>query len=368
MSDKNISKSKQKRMELEKLRRKQDSDQFFKASISILIPVAIIAIAVIIVGLSRKKDEFDYGKYLNKDGTIKNIDIDEYVSNDYEKISIKKADIVPTDEVINGAIESLLKENATLDTTSEKLSKEGDTLNILFTSYLDGNVYGTVTKEQGGADILIDYEGGMAKEFYDALKGHKAGDTFETNVTYPTDYSVEDIAGKTLKYDITVNGIYVEPELNDDFVKKYASEYGSSVEELKTYYYDIYYKSNLSNAIKEQIRNYVIVKKVPTDYVNHLIKIIQRDYGDDVDAASMGEMIKQTAVNQAKEHLVYQAIYEKAGLTNTEDEVKTFLLENGLDDKSYDSYVSAYGKKYIAQMALEGRVLQYLENTVNIIE
>jgi trigger factor len=57
--------------------------------------------------------------------------------------------------------------------------------------------------------------------FDEALIGLNAGDRKSFDVTYPDDYAIQELAGTTVKYDVTVKGVRkrVVPELDDEFAK-----------------------------------------------------------------------------------------------------------------------------------------------------
>jgi hypothetical protein len=80
---------------------------------------------------------------------------------------------------------------------------EGDTVNIDYTGYLDGEAFdgGTAT----GYNLTIGsntFVGG----FEDALIGHKPGETFDISVTFPETYSLnEDLAGAETIFTVTIN-------------------------------------------------------------------------------------------------------------------------------------------------------------------
>lgn len=57
--------------------------------------------------------------------------------------------------------------------------------------------------------------------FSDALRGAMPDEVRDAEITYPSDYAAERLAGKTVKFAITLNQIRLRelPELNDDFAK-----------------------------------------------------------------------------------------------------------------------------------------------------
>ena len=68
-----------------------------------------------------------------------------------------------------------------------------------------------------GNIVHIDYEG-----LLDGILGHKGGEEFEINVTFPVRYHVKDLAGKPVVFKIKLIDVCVRqlPALNSDFAKK----------------------------------------------------------------------------------------------------------------------------------------------------
>jgi trigger factor len=73
----------------------------------------------------------------------------------------------------------------------------------------------------------------IVKEFKEALMDLKIGDEKYAKIEYPSDYSSEILAGKTVTFKIRVVGIKEKelPDLNDDFAKDVGAE---NLENLKT--------------------------------------------------------------------------------------------------------------------------------------
>jgi len=77
--------------------------------------------------------------------------------------------------------------------------------------------------ELGAAQVL--------PEFNQQLQGAKAGDVRQIPVSYAADYSVKELAGKTVTFQVTVKSVQEKklPELNDEFATK-VSEYQTAQE------------------------------------------------------------------------------------------------------------------------------------------
>src|SRR5262249_49669593 len=72
-------------------------------------------------------------------------------------------------------------------------------------------------------DVLVDIGGAnTVKEFSENLRGAKAGEEREFNVTYAEDFNDQRLAGQVVRYKASIKGIKkkVVPELNDAFAKE----------------------------------------------------------------------------------------------------------------------------------------------------
>lgn len=104
------------------------------------------------------------------------------------------------------------------------------------------------TKIAAGHSVMIDFEGklggetipdataknflmeigapGSIEEFQDGLKGLKAGDSKQIDVTYPADYKNPKVAGQKVSYGVTVHEVKkkIVPELTDEIAKDFQAE------------------------------------------------------------------------------------------------------------------------------------------------
>lgn len=130
---------------------------------------------------------------------------------------VKAADI---DEMIK----KLQTQNMSWKSVS-RAAKKGDKLRIDF----DGSVDGTPIEHGKSTDFSIELGSGqMIPGFEDALIGHKSGESFPIEVTFPKDYHEDKLAGKRAKFDIVVHEIEegTLPELDAEFVKTYGVSSG----------------------------------------------------------------------------------------------------------------------------------------------
>ena len=387
-----ISKSKQKRLEQEQNRKYQKAKKAMVTFWSITIPLMLIlAIVAGIVVYQRSK--LNYSKYLTNDGKIRDVNAADFVSLDYESISFKKADLLPSDETIDSDIAYAISSHATVSEDAALQTKSGDRVQISFTATVDGERVAGITEEEGGRTFTIGNE--EFTEAYDtALTGRHPGEDFTTEVLFAEDYHDESMAGKNVKIETHVIGIYVDPEFNDEFVTTYYSDKAATAAGYRQSLIDNYYKQNLEQAISNAIEEKVVVNSYPTNYMENMKKVIMAQ--DKAQMESYNNMymqytgsavynnvyemynyasedeyqahVAEEAQSRTKDALTLQYIYEKAGLSNPESDVRSYFNDLGYDDASFAELQEQYGFGYLAQSVLSIKVLDYLKETINVTE
>lgn len=170
-----------------------------------------------------------------------------------ENIEVEKPVVEITEADLDKMVDVLRKQQATW-TESQDAAKANDRVTIDFVGSVDGEEF-----EGGKASdfVLFMGQGRMIPGLEDGIVGHKAGEQFDIDVTFPEDYHAENLKGKAAKFAITLKKVenMVLPELTEEFVKKFGA--GKSVEELRA---EI--KKNmqreLKNAVTSRIKNQVI--------------------------------------------------------------------------------------------------------------
>lgn len=153
---------------------------------------------------------------------------------DYKGITVEYAEsteeVEVTDDEVETQVTTLLEENKTSEEIKDRAVKDGDIVNIDYEGTKDGVAFDGGTAE--GYELTIG-SGTFIDGFEDGLIGVEIGETTKLNLTFPEEYSNEDLAGQDVVFEVTVNSIRVEntPELTDDFVAE-NTEY-KTVEEYK---------------------------------------------------------------------------------------------------------------------------------------
>lgn len=376
--------------EIEKMKKKAHLMKVITFCVIALVTIGIVAFIgnAIYKNVTKIKPSSDYSAYLTEDGLIKDVSAADYIDlTDYSNITAPLSDIEYSDESVNTDIQTLLKDHRSLDTETEALIADGDTVNIDYVGTVDGVEFEGGNTEGKGTDLEIG-SGTYVDDFEDQLIGHSIGDKVTVSVTFPTDYKDDNLAGKDAVFQVVINGIYVIPEFTDAFVKENLSEYASTVDEYKEYLKQSKYEQNLSNWIEDYLIKNTTVKSYPNEYTKHLKSV--KKYEDQSSYEYMNKLytsmgydeyssfedyigkseseydagLEDDAQNIAKKALIYQAIYEKEGLTVSEDDFNTYLSDDSSDN--YDTQVEKYGKGYVMQEIINKKVLEKVKENVTV--
>jgi trigger factor len=138
---------------------------------------------------------------------------------DLAQVEIERITADVSDEAIDKTIGILRKQRRTFAQRSlESQAADGDRVTVDFIGKIDGEPF-----EGGKADDFQFNvgEGQMLKEFEDAVRGMKVGDSRTFPLSFPADYHGKDVAGKTADFMVTLKKLEAshEPELTDELAK-----------------------------------------------------------------------------------------------------------------------------------------------------
>ena len=163
---------------------------------------------------------------------------------DLATAEIEKATAEVTEEAIERTLDILRKQRRSFAQRAQGAAVEdGDRVTVDFAGKIDGEPF-----EGGKAEDFqfVVAEGQMLKEFEDAVRGMKVGESKTFPLAFPADYHGQDVAGKTADFMVTVQKIEAAhlPEVNDQLAKSLGVQEGT-VEGLRA---DI--RKNLEREIK----------------------------------------------------------------------------------------------------------------------
>ena len=268
---------------------------------------------------------------------------------DYKSVKVEKEALDVNDEKVNAEIE-IMRSNAgkLKEVADDEAAKDKDVANINFEGFVDGEAFDGGKAE--GFDLTLGSKS-FIDTFEDQIIGHKKGDEFDVNVTFPEEYHAENLKGKPAVFKVKVNSIKrkEEAELNEDLAKELGYD---SVEDLKAKT-----KENLIKREETRIENEYRGKVVDAvvDTVNFEIPeaVVEREIqfqinrfaqqlqmqgmslnqyfemtGQDIE--KMRESIKESAEKSVKRDLVLTEIAKAENVQATEEEVNAELDRTAL--------------------------------------
>lgn len=372
----NMSKSKAKReerrreIEAEKRRKRIAQIGGIAAVVIIVLLLAAAVSKPIYLAAIRTTSSSDANAGLTADGRIEGVDVSSLVTlADYENISIPADEVAATEEEVDNAINAVLTSHRELSTDVDLAIADGDTVNIDYVGTVDGVEFEGGNSGGTGYEVTIG-SGSLVDNFEEQLIGHKPGEEVTVNVTFPEDYN-EELGGKEASFAVTVNSIMVTPELTDEFVAENLTEEGvSTAAEYRAKVENDYYEEHLG----EYLTNYVLenstVSSYPKEYLNAVKSYTKyedeytMDYynqlyasfgmegntnvwetrGEEItDELSYERELKTRAQETVKSALVYQAIFEKAGLNiDTESSSAAYLAQEAMAEAVKEYLIGLY--------------------------
>ena len=286
---------------------------------------------------------------IGKDGvemTMKVTVKPEISIDNYKGIEADKGDASVCADDVKKELASMQERNARVVTVDDRKAKKNDIAVIDFEGFVDGVAF---DGGKGENYELTLGSGQFIPGFEEQIIGHKTGDEFDVNVTFPTEYTPE-LAGKEAVFKVVLHEIKMKelPTLDDDFAKDVDDEVDTLAELKKKI------KAELSDKKKEDVEKdfeSAVLEKV-VDLVEGEIPEVMYDnkLEDDVkdyenrlaqqgipldtylqymgmDRDKFKESMRDNAVKQVKLQLAVEKIAELEKIEATDEEAEAQLKE-----------------------------------------
>lgn len=281
--------------------------------------------------------------------TVEDEGIDYFMSlGDYKGLELTKNVYDVTDADVDSFVANALGSYPVEGTAVEV----EDTVNITYEGKIDGETF-----DGGSADSydLTIGSGTFIDDFEDQLVGMAVGETREVEVTFPDDYTTEDLQGKDAVFTVTVNSIshYLD-EPTDEWVAA-NTEY-TTVDDYRAWvlsYLEDYYVDLAQDELWEDAWNQVYETATFKEYAKDIMEDCQADqkdsyeyyaemYGMEYDEfmESMGiteDDLLQEAKGNVQIVMIVEYIAEKEEIGEDSDAYQTqldeLLTESGYENK-----------------------------------
>lgn len=334
-------------------------------------------------------------KEYGEDAYLEGIQVSDVVTlGDYKGVTVAVAPASVTDEEVDSYIESEREANPDRIEITDRAAEDGDLVNVDYEGKKDGVAFDGGSAQ--GAELTV-AGSGYIEGFTEAIAGMKVGETRDVDLTFPEDYTNEELAGQAVVFTFTLNSIYKEetPELDDAFVQAREIEGVSTVEEYKEYVYQTLmdsaqsqYEYEVQARVLSTVTENAEFKEVPAAmkerYYDTLLNNLTMQaamygmdletmmlYGYGMTAEQYEEEMQASAEEATKQIIAMQAIAEQEGLTVTEEEVDARIQENATaygyeDPEEYRTALEENdGLKSFREFLMSEKVTEFLvENAV----
>ena len=301
----------------------------------------------------------------------------EVTLGQYKGLSAQKDAVNVTDEDVDKELEAARKRSARILTVDDREARMGDTANIDFDGYLNGERFDGGKAE--GHDLELG-SGSFVPGFEEQVVGMKIGEEKDVNITFPQDY-VADLAGKDVVFKVKLNSLSTRelPELDDEFAKdvsefdtldEYKADIRAKQEKQQQELTDNKFRSDI---IRKACENMTV--DIPAVMIDDKLEEMVRNYAANfgftdrntsledllkmmgVDAAA----IRPSAEMQVKTELLLEAVVKAENMEVTQEDTEEYMkkVAEGIGAKVEDM------KNYFSKEFIEEELKK--ERATNII-
>ncbi len=294
----------------------------------------------------------------------------EVTLGQYKGVEVDKVEVTVSAEEVDAEIKREQEANAREIAVEDRAVADGDITVIDFEGFVDGEAF---AGGKGEDYPLTIGSGAFIPGFEEQLIGAELGKEVEVNVTFPTEYHAEELAGKEAVFKCTVKEIKVKelPELDDEFASEVSEfdtmdEYRASVEKKLADKKAADVKNAKENAVID-----AIVANAAMEIPAAMIETQQRQMVDDfaqrlqmqglsmeqyfqftgMTASAMMDQVKPQAESRIKSSLVLEAIVAAENIEASEEdfnaEVAKMAEQYKMEAAAVEEMLGEGGKKQI---------------------
>ncbi|MFD1039549.1 trigger factor [Virgibacillus byunsanensis] len=269
----------------------------------------------------------------------------EVTLGEYKGLEVEEQTVEVTDEEVEQELENKRQQQAELVVKEDGKIEEGDTVEMDFEGFVDGEAFEGGKAENHSLEIG---SGQFIPGFEEQMIGKEFGEDTEVEVTFPEDYHAENLAGKKATFKVKVHEIKVKelPELDDEFAKDVDEEVETldelkkkkkeELEEQKKQDAENQKRETLIEKASENAEVVVPGAMVDTELDQMVKEFEQRLQSQGMtmemysqfsgqDEGALKEQMREDATKRVKTNLTLEAIVAKEDLEVTEEDVNAEL-------------------------------------------
>lgn len=303
----------------------------------------------------------------------------------YKGIEVDRTVDDVTDDQVQEQITNTLMSSAEEVKDEDAQVEDGDIANIDYVGTKDGEAFDGGTSED--YDLTIG-SGQFIEGFEEGLVGAKIGETRDLDLTFPENYTSEELAGQDVVFTVTVNSIRRAPELTEDWVKE-NTEYDSidAYEKGVRQSLETSNEQNADSIARNTAWSQVLEECEVKEYPEKDLEEAKQSYSDMLQeyADQMGQSVdefmesqgmtqeqfeeesQQYAEYQLKQDLAVQAIMDEEGFTLADDGNNAAAEQMEKDyGMSIDELIDQYGETSVKESVALSRVMDFIMDNAKI--
>ena len=247
-----------------------------------------------------------------------------------------------------------------LPQVTDRAVEDRDFVNIDYVGSTDGVEFSGGSTQGMGTDVIIGVTS-YIDDFLQQIIGHKPGENFDIEVTFPDNYGETSLAGKDATFNITVNYIWDVTDESAtamgfdgrDGMAQYMAGAGASVKDvLDNYNVGAYLTAAECDAVPDSVTG------TTKSQLMEILKIQAAQNGMDADAlasyygsSSAEEYVDSQAQSRSTWNLIFQAVAEQEGVTATDEDIT---------QRQFEGHVEVYGLPYVKFTILQDKVIEFI--------
>ncbi len=313
----------------------------------------------------------------------------EVTLGQYKGLTAPKDSTEVGEEEVDAEIEKARRRNARKVSIDDRAAQMGDSVNIDFDGFLDGERFDG-GKAEGHVLELGSHS--FVPGFEEQIVGMSIGEERDLDITFPEDYA-ENLAGKAVVFKVKLNGITVDelPEADDDFAQdvsefdtfaEYRADVRAKLEQTK--------KDQAENAFRSRVMKQAVdnmTVEVPqvmmAEKAEDMLRNYAANFGMTDRSVPMEKLMQMMGVTpelmqssilpgadlQVRTDLLLEAVIEAEGIEVTEEEIEAHAAEIAASvGAGVDEVKKYFGTEYIANDKKRDKATQLIVDSAVVGE